>query len=152
MDENQDIDQRFRRPMYLLVKALEMSEVPLLLFNNQDSFPFLEQVAGILDGQVIYASSGDATDQLLSLLGSARYIFLVIDVDLNDQVYDAISYYLHMRDVTPGWEPELERRYQNHPINPKNRLTIVTELDILRAQRPERRRHLQELSTVIAVQ
>jgi len=152
MDENWNIDQRFKRPMYSLLKAFEMSEVPLLLFNNRDSFPFLEQAAGILNGQVIYASSGDATDQLLSLVGSARHIFLVIDADLNDQVYDAISYYLHMRDVTPEWEPELERRYQKHPINPKNRLAIVTELDILRAQRPERRRHLQELSTMIAVQ
>lgn len=151
MNENRSIDQRFRQPMYSLSKALEMSEVPLLLFTNQDSFPFLKQAAGILHGRVIYANSGDATDQLLALLGSAGCIFLVIDAELNDQVYDAISYYLHKRDIAPEWEPELERRYQNFPINPENRLILAAELDMLRVQRPERQRHVQKLSTVIAV-
>jgi hypothetical protein len=68
---------------------------------------------------------------LLDLLGSAGYIFLVIDAELGNQVFDAISYYLHMRDITPEWEPELEQRYQNFPINRENRLTLVTELDTL---------------------
>ena len=37
MNENRSIDQRFRQPMYAPSKgALEMSEVPLLLFTNQE--------------------------------------------------------------------------------------------------------------------
>ena len=152
MEEDRKIDQRFAQPVYLLVKAFEMNEVPLLLFRNQNSFSFLEQASVIIRGQVIYASSDDAIDQLLALLVSAGYIFFVIDGELSDQVYDVVSYYLHMRDPAAEWKPELERRYQDFPIDSENRLALVSELDTLKAQRPERQRYLQQLSTMIVVQ
>jgi hypothetical protein len=151
VDEQRSVDERFIRAMHSLVRALEMREVPLLLFDNQDPFPFLEQAAEMLRGSVIYASSADAKDQLLELLGSPGYIFLVVDAELSDPTYDVISYYLHMRDILPDWEPELERRYQDFPINPDNRLALIAELGIMQGQSSDRRRHVQKLSTVIVV-
>jgi hypothetical protein len=152
VDEGRSIDKRFMQPLHSLFSALEMREVPLLAFDDQDPLPFLEQVAEILHIHIIYASSVDAKDQLFDLLGSAGYIFLIIDAELSDPLYDAISYYLHMRDIAPDWEPELERRYQDFPIDRDNYLVLVTELDILNNLSPDRRRRVQELATPILVQ
>jgi hypothetical protein len=143
------IDDRFLQPLESMGKAIEMAEVPLLVMSEQDQWSFLEQVPAAIGGIIVYGTAPDARQQLLAAVGDDTYVFFAVDGPLASDVFEAVEYYLRMRDVLPSMTPELADRFQDYPLAEGNRLILVSSRQVLQT---DRHRHvLGELATVIAV-
>jgi hypothetical protein len=116
-----------KRAIYQTAKAIDMGEIPLVIADEPAQWKYLQALPSSLSGTVIYASASDAPTQVLEQVGSAGYLFLVLDDEMSPDLSDLVRYYLSTRDVLDGNDQPLERRFGPNRINPQHRLVLVCD-------------------------
>ncbi len=151
MSEQPNLDERFKPPMYLMMKAIKMKEFPLLVMPEADQWAFCTQVSALIGGTVVYTTAGDAVQQVLSNIVQRDYLFLIIEESLEGELYRLVRYYLETRDNWGTADAILAQKYQAYPIHSDHRLIQLVDRDVLQQQPEHVRRYLTKLSTVVAV-
>ena len=125
------IDDHFKRPLYMTVKALSMAEIPLLVGISDDTLmTFLEQLTSVLPGVTLYSGSPDATSQLVATFGYPDTVFLVVEDVIEGTMSTTIGYYLRMRDAFAVGNPIVEEQFEDHPLQEDHRLVLLASRDV----------------------
>jgi hypothetical protein len=149
MSKQPNLDERFKKPLYSMAKAIEMREVPLLVMSEADQWAFVAQATALLGGTVVYAAAQDAAQQILSSIVQRDYLFLIIEESLGKEVFNLIRYYLEARDVLGDVDTFLAQKYAAYPIHADHRLIQLIDREVLQQQPAQH--SLLKLSTVIHV-
>jgi hypothetical protein len=150
MNKAATIDAKLMQPFHSMAKALEMAEVPFLIFIGTNRAPFVEQASALLNATVLYTSQKRFEEQMQASLPDEEYLFVVIDQPLAKDSYGLIHGYLAARDVMGADNSELETLGVEPPAA-AHRLVLLTDRAVFEKQHASGQHSLSELCTRIAV-
>jgi hypothetical protein len=150
MSQDLKITAKFLKPFYSMAKAFEMAEVPLLFMSGSDRVAYLDEVAQVLGGTVVYSSQPDFEKQVHASLTKFDYLFVAIDQSLTRAAFQLVLAYLEFRDVM-GANPARLRRLDVNPPADEHRLALITDRTTFETHDPGSQRALAKLCTRIAV-
>ncbi len=151
MGQPPKVDDRFLKPLYLVAKAVKMSEIPLLVMRASDCVVFLDQASQAMGGTVIYASQPQFVDQALASMAEPDYLFVVIDQPLGTEPYRFVHAYLSARDIMGADPSEFAGGFNAEPPHPEHRMILLIDQLVFNRQESRTQRELRELCTVVAV-
>jgi len=150
MNKDVAIDAKLMKPFYSMAKALEMAEVPFLIFTGTNRTLFVDQASALLSATVLYTSQKRFEEHMQASLPNEEYLFVLIDQPLAEDSYRLIHGYLAARDIMGADDSELEALGVEPPAA-RHRLVLVTDRAVFEGQRPSVQRSLSEMCTPIAV-
>lgn len=150
MNEDVAIDAKLMQPFYSMAKALEMAEIPFLIFIGTNRTPFVDQASTLLGATVLYTSQKRFEEHMQGSLPNDEYLFVVIDQPLAQDSYRLIHGYLAARDVMGADNSELETLGVQPPAA-SHRLVLVADRATFDGQDPSVQHALSEMCTRIAV-
>ena len=151
MSEQPSIDPRFLRPLESMGKALEMAEVPMLIFTGPGLDDFADQTSALIGGRVIYSSQATFEAQSVASIKQSEYLFVVIDQPLSGRAYGLVHAYLAARDVMGADLEPMKTQFAVASLPTEHRLILLVEQAVFARHEPARQRTLSELATRIAV-
>jgi hypothetical protein len=150
MNQDVAIDATLKQPFYLMAKALDMAEIPFLIFTGTRRALFVEQASALLSATVLYTSQKRFEEQMQASLPNEEYLFVLVDQPLAKEAYRLIHCYLAARDVMGADNSELETLSVEPPAA-RHRLALIADRPDFEAQHASVQRQLSEMCTLIAV-
>lgn len=145
------IESRFLRTVESMARAMEMAEVPMLIFVGPTLDDYVDQASAALGGTVVYTSQNDFLSQVLASLRQPAHLFVVVDQPLSGRSFELIHACLMARDVMGADPSELSGGFGSPPPHADHRLILLLEQATLLSHSVQHQRVLLELSTRIAV-
>jgi hypothetical protein len=150
MSQAATIEERFKKPLYLVAKCMQMAEIPLLIMRAADHVQFVDSASCLMGGTVVYTSQEDFIDQALASFSKDDYLFAIVDQPLGGQSHRLVHGYLLARDITDPDSSQLEHYFGADAPNEKHRLILVVDQTVFKNHEAVTKRQMQELCTVIA--
>jgi hypothetical protein len=151
MSNDVKLDERFLEPVESMGLALETAQVPLIIASANDLVAFVEQVASLLGGTVVYTSQPDFVEQMLASMRGFDYLFAVIDRPLAQTPKKMIRAYLDARDLISPNRSALADGFGAEAPDPKHRLILLIDRAVFDRHDDDEKRALAERCTVIGL-